>query len=507
MAHKTYHNTHLTLFRNVKTTLKDGPPLAVTAGEHLEAIRAGTYSRGVSAVRAARGTANYRRLKEKLPAICWGAFLPDGRKETDVGELTGLIFLDWDQHDGAPNAELRDAQKARFAQLPGVQAVDPVPTNSWEYAQAWAYCVQAFQLRADRNNDPGVKNANRLAIVSADADAHINLDAVPLPWTGTVAAPAGAGPLLGGAAPPTHNPENAFDAFVLIARHYGSKGPDAEADPNGQTGIRLACPYHGSSNPTTLHLWAEPKSYHSKNAKQVQVIFIPHAECFTKCAKSQTLLRFLGLDSGVKSPLIPRDKALIVPAVATVLDVLDLLRLELRMTLPDGGVEVRAKHVNGAPLPGNAFNYGLDGWAPPEEWRALGKPLEAHIGCTIDTYFDLVGIEKRKEAVVSIAAANVVDPVREWLDTLPEWDGVERLERLVINALGAQPGPIAAAFGRSLVGAVARIRTHGAVHDWMPVQRQLLLPVPSIILAGSPPVPDCAAGPLRCGSWGRRIPG
>ena len=40
-----------------------------------------------------------------------------------------------------------------------------------------------------------------------------------------------------------------------------------------------------------------------------------------------------------------------------------------------------------------------------------------------------------------------------------------------------------------------------------PVQRQLLLPVPSIILAGSPPVPDCAAGPLRCGSWGRRIPG
>ena len=39
------------------------------------------------------------------------------------------------------------------------------------------------------------------------------------------------------------------------------------------------------------------------------------------------------------------------------------------------------------------------------------------------------------------------------------------------------------------------------------VQRQLLLPVPSIILAGSPPVSDRAAGPLRCGSWARRIPG
>ena len=28
----------------------------------------------------------------------------------------------------------------------------------------------------------------------------------------------------------------------------------------------------------------------------------------------------------------------------------------------------------------------------------------------------------------------------------------------------------------------------------------------SIILAGSPPYPAPAAGPLRCGSWGRRIP-
>ena len=43
--------------------------------------------------------------------------------------------------------------------------------------------------------------------------------------------------------------------------------------------------------------------------------------------------------------------------------------------------------------------------------------------------------------------------------------------------------------------------------DLPAVQRQLLLPVPSIILAGSPPVSDYAAGPLRCGSWGRRIPG
>ena len=62
---------------------------------------------------------------------------------------------------------------------------------------------------------------------------------------------------------------------------------------------------------------------------------------------------------------------------------------------------------------------------------------------------------------------------------------------------GARPGP-----GENTGGAGA-----GKCHRLAPVQRQLLLPVPSIILAGSPPVSDCAAGPLRCGSWGRRIPG
>ena len=58
---------------------------------------------------------------------------------------------------------------------------------------------------------------------------------------------------------------------------------------------------------------------------------------------------------------------------------------------------------------------------------------------------------------------------------------------------------------QSLLGASVEVVKRNELHTF--VQRQLLLPVPSIILAGSPPVSDCAAGPLRCGSWGRRIPG
>ena len=483
MDHKLSPDTRLSLYRNIKTTSeKDGPPVTVTLSGHLEAIREGKYAGGVNAVRDARGTAAYTQLKHLLPAVCWGAYLPDGRKQSDLDGLTGLVFLDWDQHEGAPNAELREAVKARFAQLEGVVAsytscggdglhivvaVDPVPTDKFEYAQAWRCCVQKFELRAGKGNDISVKNANRLAIVSADPSAHINLAAPPLQWTPTAGSSAGGGGLLGGASAQTHKTGNAFDALSLIAKHYGVDGPNPEVDPS--VGIRLSCPYHGGNNKTSLHLWTELKPYEVKGKKEPQFIAIPHAHCFVECARSQTLLRFLEIDSGVKWPPTPMDKSLRVAAVEIVQDALDLLRLELRMTLPDGSIDVRAKHIDDLPLPGNAFNYGLDGWAPGEEWRSLGAPLEAYMGGVIDTYFDPVGPVKRQEAILSRAAAVAVDPVREWLDSLPPWDGVPRLDDMVVKGLGAEPGPIAAAFGRALVGAVARVRTHGAVHDWMPV--------------------------------------
>ena len=476
MTARVYQSKPLSLYRNIKTGTQ---PAAITARDYLESLRLGTYAAEVSALRAARGTANYDRLKGTMPAIGWGAFLPNGRKETDISELTGLVFLDWDQHDAAPDAELRDAQKARVAQQPGVVAcyqscggdglhiivsVEPVPTSKWEYEQAWLSCVQAFQLRADRKNDMSVKHPNRLAIVSYDPAAYINLDAEPLIWTATARATASttarAGEFAG-----VRSASTAVEAMDLIARHYGSKGV-VVGDTQGLMGIHLACPYHGGGNASTLHLFAEARQIKLKGQKEPETVYALKARCFYECAKSNTLLRFITMDTGIR--WTDYDSIRKTNSVDALLDVLDLLRLELRMTLPDGSIEVRAKHVGGSPLPGDAFNFGLDGWAPAEEWRAFKKPLEAHIGCVADRFFDL-GVEKRAEAILDIAAGNAVDPVREWLDTLPEWDGVKRLDTLIVNALGAAPGDISAAFGRVLVGAVARIRKHGAVHDWLAV--------------------------------------
>ena len=61
----------------------------------------------------------------------------------------------------------------------------------------------------------------------------------------------------------------------------------------------------------------------------------------------------------------------------------------------------------------------------------------------------------------------------------------------------------------ALVGAAAMGKTR-LVHELiqqLPVPRQLEMPVASIILAGSPPAPDLAVEPRRCGSWARQIPG
>ena len=81
-----------------------------------------------------------------------------------------------------------------------------------------------------------------------------------------------------------------------------------------------------------------------------------------------------------------------------------------------------------------------------------------------------------------------------------------RQPSLPVGATAVIPG-LQRGRGHPLSGAVAASRTCFPCSAVWGVQRQLLLPVPSIILAGSPPVSGCAAGPLRCGSWGRRIPG
>lgn len=85
------------------------------------------------------------------------------------------------------------------------------------------------------------------------------------------------------------------------------------------------------------------------------------------------------------------------------------------------------------------------------------------------------GLGMRNSAVVDEAARMVAwdnryHPVRQWLDALPAWDGVPRLERLMEDVFGAEPNDYTRHIGKSLlVSAVARVLRPGCKVDEMVV--------------------------------------
>jgi predicted P-loop ATPase len=89
---------------------------------------------------------------------------------------------------------------------------------------------------------------------------------------------------------------------------------------------------------------------------------------------------------------------------------------------------------------------------------------------SLKVYFDKAyGIwspAKLKEALIAVAADRAYHPVREYLDSLPEWDGIERLDRLLIDYLGAEDNLYSrAVIRKTLAAAVARIYEPGAKFD------------------------------------------
>jgi len=74
------------------------------------------------------------------------------------------------------------------------------------------------------------------------------------------------------------------------------------------------------------------------------------------------------------------------------------------------------------------------------------------------------------EAARMVAWDNRFHPVRNWLDSLPEWDGRERLGRLLVDVFGADDNEYTRHVGKSLlVSAVARVLKPGCKVDEMVV--------------------------------------
>lgn len=73
---------------------------------------------------------------------------------------------------------------------------------------------------------------------------------------------------------------------------------------------------------------------------------------------------------------------------------------------------------------------------------------------------------KIKEALIAVAAERAYHPVKEYLDGLEPWDGIKRLETLLIDYLGAEDNDYSrAVIKKTLVAAVARIYEPGTKFD------------------------------------------
>ena len=85
----------------------------------------------------------------------------------------------------------------------------------------------------------------------------------------------------------------------------------------------------------------------------------------------------------------------------------------------------------------------------------------------LELAYRITGKERILDAVSSVARANTIHPVRRFLKSL-EWDGVERLDALLVDYLGAEDCPYTRAVTRkAFTAAVARILCPGCKFDYV----------------------------------------
>lgn len=131
---------------------------------------------------------------------------------------------------------------------------------------------------------------------------------------------------------------------------------------------------------------------------------------------------------------------------------------------------------NDPALKGVVFNQLADGmeikdevpWKHPARfWRDAD---DAQLICYVDANYGTFSTKNYQIAVAKVADDRSYHPIREFIDSLPEWDGICRVDTLLVEYLGATDnGYVRAVTRKILCAAVTRVLTPGIKFDSMVV--------------------------------------
>jgi predicted P-loop ATPase len=104
-------------------------------------------------------------------------------------------------------------------------------------------------------------------------------------------------------------------------------------------------------------------------------------------------------------------------------------------------------------------------------WKPIKYPTwtdndTSQLRCYISDVYGIYSPNKTQDALNKAAAKRKHHPIREFLNSLPPWDGTKRVETLLIDYLGAEDNDyIRAVTRKTIVAAVARVFVPGIKFD------------------------------------------
>lgn len=120
-------------------------------------------------------------------------------------------------------------------------------------------------------------------------------------------------------------------------------------------------------------------------------------------------------------------------------------------------------------MAGSIVARGLLPWDRPKEGNVPWRDVDdAHLSVYVEKNFARFAERDIRNALATVADKRTFNPVKEFLKKLPEWDGVPRVDTLLIDYLGATDDDYTRAVTRkTLVAAVRRILHPGCKFDTM----------------------------------------